>query len=60
MKTLLGGAIATVFGILFMAVWWKELFLLLAGCIPIMLILGGVLAIYLGSDELKEAGHPED
>jgi len=54
MKTLIGGAIAVSIGIIGVLVWWKSFFTILAGFIPVMLLLGGGLAIYLGFDELKD------
>ena len=61
MKTLIGGAIAVAIGIIGVLVWWKSFFAILAGFIPIMLLLGGGLAIYLGFDELKDTwGKSED
>ena len=54
MKTLIGGAIAAVLGIIGLSVWFKQFLLLLAGAIPVMLLLGGGLAVYLGFDELKD------
>jgi hypothetical protein len=54
MKTLIGGAIAAVLGLIGLSVWWKPFLQLLAGAIPIMLLLGGGLALYLGFDELKD------
>ena len=60
MKTLIGGAIAAVLGLIGIAVWWKEFLMVLAGTIPIMLLLGGALAIYLGFDELKETWKKDD
>ena len=60
MKTLIGGAIATVLGIIGVSVWWKPFLQLLAGAVPIMLLLGGGLALYLGFDELKDTWKKED
>lgn len=54
MKTLIGGAIGAVLGIIGLAVWFKPFLQLLAGSIPVMLLLGGCLALYLGFDELKD------
>jgi hypothetical protein len=54
MKTLIGGAIAAVLGLIGISVWWKEFFQLLAGALPVMLLMGGGLALYLGFDELKD------
>ena len=55
MKTLIGGAAAAVLGIIGLTVWWPAFLQLLAGAIPITLLLGGALAIYLGFDELKDS-----
>jgi len=41
MKVLIGGAIAAVLGLFGLAIWWEEFFELLAGGIPIFLLLGG-------------------
>ena len=60
MKTLIGGAIAAVLGIIGLSVWFKEFLLILAGSIPVMLLLGGGLAIYLGFDELKDSLKKDD
>jgi len=60
MKTLLGGAIAAVLGIIGLSVWFREFLQLLAGAVPAMLLLGGGLAIYLGFDELKDSWKKED
>ncbi|MFZ0242629.1 MAG: hypothetical protein WAL90_13365 [Desulfobacterales bacterium] len=54
MKTLIGGAIAAALGLIGLGVWWTEFLMVLAGIIPIMLLLGGGLAVYLGFDELKD------
>ncbi|MCP4346428.1 MAG: hypothetical protein GY795_12980 [Desulfobacterales bacterium] len=54
MKTLIGGAVAVVLGIIGLSVWFSSFLHVLAGVIPIMFLLGGGLAIYLGFDELKD------
>jgi hypothetical protein len=60
MKTLIGGAVAAVLGLIGLSVWFKEFLLLLAGALPIMLLLGGCLALYLGFDELKDTWKKDD
>jgi len=60
MKTLIGGAVAAVLGIIGLAVWFKPFMMLLAGAIPAMLLLGGGLALYLGFDELKDSWKKDD
>ena len=54
MKTLIGGAIAVLLGVVGLAVWFNQFLILLAGSIPPVLLLGGGLALYLGFDELKD------
>lgn len=65
MKTLIGGVIAVLFGVVGLVVFFDKFLSLLLGCIPPILILGGGLALYLGFDELKdswknEKGHDAD
>jgi len=54
MMALVGGLAALVLGIIGLVIWF-DLFLkaLMAG-VPIMLILGGALATYLGVEEIKD------
>ena len=59
MKTLIGGAIAVLLGVVGLAVWFSEFLALLQGCIPPVLLLGGGLALYLGFDELKDSWKSE-
>ena len=54
MKTLIGGAIAAVLGIIGIAACFGEFIDLLQGAVPAMLLIGGGLAVYLGFDELKD------
>ena len=55
MKTLIGGGIAAALGLVGLGIWWAEFLMVLAGIVPVMLLLGGALAIYLGFDELKDS-----
>ncbi len=54
MKTLIGGAIAAILGLIGIWRWHIEFLEVIAGVLPIMLLLGGALALYLGFDELKD------
>ena len=60
MKTLIGGSVAAVIGLIGLGIFWRDFFDLLAGVIPIALLLGGGLAIYLGFDELKDTWKKDD
>ena len=55
MKTLIGGAVAAVLGVLGLAVWFADFLAILTGVLPVALLLGGGLALYLGFDELKDS-----
>ena len=54
MTVLVGGAVAVLLGVIGLFAWWKEFFTILKGAIPIALLLGGALAVYVGVDELKD------
>jgi phosphate/sulfate permease len=54
MKTLIGGAVAAALGLIGIVIWWGAFLMVIKGTIPVMLLLGGGLAIYLGFDELKD------
>lgn len=60
MKTLIGGAVAAVLGLIGVSVWFSAFLQVLAGVVPIMLLLGGGLALYLGFDELKDTWKKDD
>ncbi len=54
MQVLIGGVVAAVLGFVGLIAWWKQFLLILMGGIPIALLLGGALAIYVGYDEIKD------
>ena len=60
MKTLIGGAVAAVLGLIGISIWFGEFLQVIAGVLPIMLLLGGGLALYLGFDELKDTWKKDD
>jgi hypothetical protein len=59
MKTLIGGAIAALLGLIGIVAWFPQFLTVIAGTIPVMLLLGGALAIYLGVDELRDTWKQE-
>lgn len=59
MAALAGGLAALVLGIIGVVVWWGHFLALLKGGVPIMLVLGGALAAYLGLEETKDKGASE-
>jgi len=54
MAALLGGIVALILGIIGIIVWWGYFIKALAAGIPVLLILGGALATYLGIEEWKD------
>ena len=53
MKILVGGIVAVVLGVVGLILWWTEFLQILKGAIPILLVLGGILGIYLGIEDVK-------
>lgn len=51
---LAGGVVALVLGIVGIVMWWGYFVKALMAGIPVMLILGGALATYLGIEEMKD------
>jgi len=54
MISFLGGIIALVLGIISLIFWFKEFAEVLRGTMPVLFILGGVLAAYMGVEEIKD------
>jgi hypothetical protein len=54
MMALAGGLIALILGIIGIIAWWPYFLKALAAGIPVVLLLGGALATYLGIEELKD------
>jgi hypothetical protein len=53
MKILLGGIVALIIGFIGLIAWWRDFLLIVRGMIPIALVLGGALAVYLGVEDIK-------
>lgn len=54
MTALIGGLVAVALGLISLGFFWKDFLSLLAGTIPLLLLLGGALAVYLGYEEAKD------
>jgi small neutral amino acid transporter SnatA (MarC family) len=54
MSLLIGGIVAVVFGVIGFSLWWNDFMIILKGGIPILLILGGILAVYVGLDDMQD------
>jgi len=56
MAVFAAGLAALVIGIVGIVAWGEYLIIVLKGSVPVMLILGGALAAYLGFEEIKDKG----
>lgn len=54
MMSLVGGIIALVLGIIGLVFWWGYFVKALQAGLPVLFILGGALAAYLGIEEIKD------
>ncbi len=54
MSLLVGGAVAAVLGLIGFFFWWADFITILKGGVPILLFLGGILAVYIGVDEIQD------
>ncbi|GLI34715.1 hypothetical protein [Desulforhabdus amnigena] len=54
MKVFLGGVVAAFLGLIGILIFFGPFLHLLAGALPLMLLLGGAMAAYLGYDEVKD------
>ena len=54
MMSLAGGIIALILGIIGIIAWWGYFIKALMAALPVMFILGGALAAYLGFEEIKD------
>jgi uncharacterized membrane protein len=54
MSLLIGGIVSGILGVIGFSLWWDAFILILKGGVPIVLILGGILAIYVGLDAMQD------
>lgn len=59
MSLLISGIVSVILGIIGFSLWWGDLMIILKGGVPIMLILGGILAVYVGLDAMQDAMREE-
>ncbi len=53
MTLLMGGAVSVVLGLIGLVVWIKDFLILMKGGLPLLLLLGGALAVYIGVDDMQ-------
>ncbi|MBU0575179.1 MAG: hypothetical protein KJ704_02910 [Proteobacteria bacterium] len=54
MSLLISGIVSVILGMIGFYHWWNDLMTILKGGVPIMMILGGILAIYVGFDAMQD------
>jgi hypothetical protein len=54
MSLLIAGAVSAVLGLIGLMAWWKDFLIIMKGAIPLAMLLGGILAIYVGFDDIQD------
>jgi len=54
MKVFVGGLVAAFLGLIGIFAFFGKFLQLMAGAVPLMLLVGGAMAAYLGYDEVKD------
>ena len=54
MSLLISGIVSVILGVIGFTLWWDAFVVILRGGIPIMLIIGGILAVYVGLDAMQD------
>ncbi len=59
MALLISGVVSIVVGVIGFSLWWNDLIIILKGGVPIILIMGGILAVYVGLDAIQDRAKEE-
>ncbi len=59
MAMLISGIISIILGIIGFSIWWEDFIIAVKGIVPILLILGGILAVYIGFDAIEDQAREE-
>jgi uncharacterized protein YlxW (UPF0749 family) len=54
MTLVIGGAVSAILGLIGLIFWWDAFFMIIRGGLPIIMLLGGILAVYVGVDDIQE------
>lgn len=54
MTLLIGGAVSAFLGLIGLIFWWEAFFTIIKGGVPIAMLLGGILAVYVGIDDIQD------
>lgn len=54
MSLLIAGAISAVLGLVGLIAWMNDFLIIIKGAAPLAMVLGGILAIYVGYDDIQD------
>jgi flagellar motor component MotA len=54
MSLLIAGAISAVMGLIGLMAWWNDFLAIIRGAVPLAMVLGGILAVYVGYDDIQD------
>jgi arginine exporter protein ArgO len=54
MSLLISGVVSVILGVIGFSLWWSEFVIILQGGVPIILMMGGILAVYVGLDAMQD------
>ncbi len=54
MSLLISGIVSVILGVIGLSHWSNDFLIILKGGVPIILILGGILAVYIGVDAMQD------
>jgi hypothetical protein len=54
MSLIISGIVSVILGVIGVTLWWSNFVIILKGGVPVMLILGGILAGYVGLDAMQD------
>jgi len=59
MALLISGVVSIVVGVIGFSLWWNDFIIILKGGVPIILVMGGILAVYVGLDAIQDRAKEE-
>lgn len=54
MSLLVAGAISSVLGLIGLIAWRTDFLIIIKGAFPLAMLLGGILAVYVGFDDIQD------
>jgi ABC-type multidrug transport system fused ATPase/permease subunit len=54
MSLIIGGAISAILGLFGLIFWWSDFIVLAKGSLPLLMLFGGIIALYVGYDDIQE------